>query len=90
MPVDKIKMYLYRANGEFEILPKDKWEPRHNYLNSKEPKAKYTHDKYEYMPSICVFRENEEITRICLQACPSKVLYGHNLQEITQQDFEPF
>lgn len=88
--IDRIKENLSRLSGEFEILPKGKWEPRHKYLNSLEYKANYSHDKPEYMPNICVFRNNGEINGVTWQACPAKVLYGHNLQEVTQQELEAF
>lgn len=90
MSTDRIKMYLSRADGEFEILPKERWEPRHKYLDRIDYKSNYSPDKREYMPNICVFRNDGEISVAAWQACPAKVLYGHNLQEVTQPELEAF
>ena len=87
---DKVTTRLSRAYGELEILPKDQWEPRHQYLGCVNNKANYRHDKHEYMPNTCIYKDNGEISQVCWQACLSKVLYEHNLQEITPDELEAF
>lgn len=86
--IDRTKIYL--QYGEFEIISKDRWEPRHQYLKCPATVNQYKHDKYEYMPSIIAFGSQEGISHIQWEVCPAKALYGHNLQEITPSEFNKF
>ena len=96
MSTDKIGMYLSKAGNkdstrvEFSVIPMDLRSPRHDYLTQSEryfTSRAFRNDRYEYMPDIRTNFINGYMD-IKLEFCPAKLLYGHNLSEVGEQDFK--
>lgn len=91
MSTDGIKLNLY--HGEFGVLSKGRCA-RHAYLDKAEEtgyRQAYIHeDSDDYMPNIHVYADNLGITSAEIQVCPSKLLYGTNIYETKEEDFERF
>ena len=96
MSTDKIGMYLSKAGNkdsmgaEFSVIPMELRSPRHDYLTQSEryfTSRAFRNDRDEYMPDI---RTNfiNGCMDIKLEFCPAKLLYGHNLSEVGEQDFK--
>ncbi len=88
---DGMTLNLYE--GEFDVLSKGR-SARHAYLDKAEEESsvqEYTHeDSDDYMPNIHVYANELRITRAKIQVCPSKLLYGTNIYETKEEDFERF
>ncbi len=85
---------LNLCDGEFGVISKGR-SARHAYLDKAEQsgyKQKYKHDgSDDYMPNIHVYASKQlGITRAEIQVCPSKLLYGTNIYETKEEDFERF
>lgn len=91
MTTDGITLNLY--NGEFGVLSKGR-SARHAYLDKAEETGSiqaYIHeDSDDYMPNIHVYADELGIGRTRIQVCPSKLLYGTNIYETKEEDFERF
>ena len=94
MSNDGMNINLYANTGDFQIIPMREREARHAYLDKAEKKAfkqPYIHeDSDDYMPNIHVYADNLGITRVEIQVCPSKLLYGTNIYETKEEDLERF
>ena len=84
---------LILKEGEFNVLSKGR-SARHAYLDKAEQtgyKQAYEHtDSDDYMPNIHVYAKDLGITRVEIQVCPSKLIYGTNIYETKEEDFERF
>lgn len=77
---DKIGTYLNPK--DIKLIPQSQAEKRHHYLFGHSIEgAPYHHDKNEYFPTI-----RNTPYGIYWESCPAKVLFGHNLYEISEQD----
>ena len=84
---------LILKEGEFRVLSKGRCA-RHAYLDKAEESnfgQAYIHkDSDDYMPNIHVYANDLGITTTTIQVCPSKLLYGTNIYETKEEDFERF
>ena len=90
MSNDKIGSRLFSIDGDFTIIPKEKRQIQHEYLNyaEKEGKAKFRYYTSNYMPTVEVRASNGCIVEVNWHACPSKILFNHNLQELQADEIE--
>lgn len=91
MAADKIGLRLEMLEGDFNIVPKKNRQYYQEYLTVAEKygKAKFKNTTDEYMPYIEVFyNRNAALYTIQIDACPSKILFNHNLQELNTEEVE--
>ena len=91
MAADKIGLRLEMLEGEFDIIPKEYRQFHQEYLSKAERygKAIFRNTRDEYMPYIEVYCDKDTVSYIVqIDACPSKILFNHNLQELNSEEVE--
>ena len=82
--LDKVGCYF--DWDEIKIISPNKADKRHRYLFRNSAKdTSYYHTGDDYFPTV-----RNTPYGIYWESCPSKVLFGHNLYEISSEDLMPF